>query len=253
MATTTIYADSRGSVTHISATEDEVLEAWNGARGGNTTTGNSAIGSGNGSMGAQIQATRGGDFQGYCYRTYFYFDISEIGSDDITAISLSVIGGSSSAAGGDWRVVRANQDADFGTIATSDFALVFNSSTNMTSYSNSASTWNPNFGGNLGVNTISLNATAVSNANSGGASAQELCIGLVNNTYDYENEDAEENFGQLINGVALASTGTGRALLTVTHSSAGFGKNVNNVTAANIVQINGIATANITNLNGVSA
>ena len=253
MATTTIYADSRGSVTHISATEDEVLEAWNGARGGNTTTGNSAIGSGNGSMGAQIQTTRGGDFLGYCYRTYFYFDISEIGSDDITAISLSVIGGSSSAAGGDWRVVRANQDADFGTIATSDFALVFNSSTQMTSYSNSASTWNPNFGGNLGVNTISLNATAVSNANSGGASAQELCIGLVNNTYDYENEDAEENFGQLINGVALASTGTGRALLTVTHSSAGFGKNVNNVTAANIVQINGIATANITNLNGVSA
>ena len=123
----------------------------------------------------------------------------------------------------------------------------------MTSYSNSASTWNPNFGGNLGVNTISLNATAVSNANSGGASAQELCIGLVNNTYDYENEDAEENFGQLINGVALASTGTGRALLTVTHSSAGFGKNVNNVTAANIVKINNVATANITKLNGVSA
>jgi len=154
---------------------------------------------------------------------------------------------------GDWIVARANQDNDFGTIATSDYPLVFNNSTNMTSYSNSSSTWNPNFGGNLGVNTISLNATAVSNANSGGASAQELCIGLINNTYDYENEDAEENFGQLINGVALASTGTGRALLTVTHSSAGFGKNVNNVTAANIVQINGVATANITKLNGVSA
>jgi len=251
MATTTIYADSRGSVTHISATEDEVLEAWNGARGGNTTTGNSAIGSGNGSMGAQIQTTRGGDFLGYCYRTYFYFDISEIGSDDITAISLSVIGGSSSAAGGDWRVVRANQDADFGTIATSDFALVFNSSTNMTSYSNSASTWNPNFGGNLGVNTISLNATAVSNANSGGASAQELCIGLINNTYDYENEDAEENFGQLINGVALASTGTGRALLTVTHSASGYGNEVNNIIPAKISKILGISSANISKVIGV--
>ena len=251
MATTTIYADSRGSVTHISATEDEVLEAWNGARGGNTTTGNSAIGSGNGSMGAQIQTTRGGDFLGYCYRTYFYFDISEIGSDDITAISLSVIGGSSSAAGGDWRVVRANQDADFGTIATSDFALVFNSSTNMTSYSNSASTWNPNFGGNLGVNTISLNATAVSNANSGGASAQELCIGLINNTYDYENEDAEESFGQLINGVALASTGTGRALLTVTHSASGYGNEVNNIIPAKISKILGISSANISKVIGV--
>ena len=251
MATTTIYADSRGTVIHIGAVEGEALDAWNDARGGNTTTGNSAIGSGNGSMGAQIQTTRGGDFLGYCYRTYFYFDISEIGSDDITAISLSVIGGSSSAAGGDWRVVRANQDADFGTIATSDFALVFNSSTNMTSYSNSASTWNPNFGGNLGVNTISLNATAVSNANSGGASAQELCIGLVNNTYDYENEDAEENFGQLINGVALASTGTGRALLTVTHSASGYGNEVNNIIPAKISKILGISSANISKVIGV--
>mgnify|MGYP003122251951 FL=1 len=251
MATTTIYADSRGSVTHIGATESDSLDAWNSARGGNTTTGNSVVASGNGSMGAQIQATRGGDFQGSCFRAYFYFDISEIGADDITAISATIIGGSSNSAGGDWRVVRANSDNDFGTIATSDFALVFNSSTQMTSYSNSASTWNPNFGGNLGVNTISLNATAVSNANSGGASAQELCIGLVNNTYDYENEDAEENFGQLINGVALASSGTGRALLTVTHQASGYGNEVNNIIPSKISKILGISSANISKVTGV--
>ena len=251
MATTTIYADSRGTVSNISSVEDEVLEAWNGARGGNTTTGNSVVASGNGQMGAQIQATRGGDFQGYCHRAYFYFDISENGADDITAISATIIGGSNSAAAGDWRVVRANQDADFGTIATSDFALVFNSSTQMTSYSNSAATWNPNFGGNLGVNTISLNATAVSNANSGGASAQELCIGLINNTYDYENEDAEENFGQLVNGVALTSSGTGRALLTVTHTASGYGNEVNNIIPAKISKILGISSANISKVTGV--
>ena len=251
MATTTIYSDSRGAVIHIGAVEGEALDAWNDARGGNTTTGNSVVASGNGQMGAQIQATRGGDFQGYCYRAYFYFDISAIGSDDITAISLTVIGGSNSAAAGDWRVVRANSDNDFGTIATSDFALVFNSSTQMTSYSNSASTWNPNFGGNLGVNTISLNATAVSNANSGGASAQELCIGLINNTYDYENEDAEEDFGQLVNGVALTSSGTGRALLTVTHTASGYGNEVNNIIPAKISKILGISSANISKVTGV--
>ena len=251
MATTTIYSDSRGSVRNISSVEDEVLEAWNGARGGNTTTGNSVVASGNGQMGAQIQATRGGDFQGYCYRAYFYFDISEIGADDITAISATIIGGSNSSAAGDWRVVRANSDNDFGTIATSDFALVFNSSTQMTSYSNSAATWNPNFGGNLGVNTISLNATAVSNANSGGASAQELCIGLINNTYDYENEDAEEDFGQLVNGVALTSSGTGRALLTVTHTASGYGNEVNNIIPAKISKILGISSANISKVTGV--
>ena len=251
MATTTIYSDSRGAVIHIGGVEGEALDAWNDARGGNTTTGNSVVASGNGQMGAQIQATRGGDFQGYCYRAYFYFDISEIGADDITAISATIIGGSNSAAAGDWRVVRANSDNDFGTIATSDFALVFNSSTQMTSYSNSVSTWNPNFGGNLGVNTISLNATAVSNANSGGASAQELCIGLINNTYDYENEDAEENFGQLVNGVALTSSGTGRALLTVTHTASGYGNEVNNIIPAKISKILGISSANISKVTGV--
>ena len=127
MATTTIYAGSRGTVRHISSVEDELEDAWSGARGGNTTTGNTVVSSGNGQMGADMQTTRGGDFQAYCNRAYFYFYISEIGADDITAISLTVIGGSNSAAEGDWIVARANSDNDFGTIATSDYPLVFNS------------------------------------------------------------------------------------------------------------------------------
>ena len=252
MSTTTIYNGSRGTVLHLGNVEGELEDAWNDARGSNSTTGTSVFASGNGTMGANMQTTRGGDFQASCYRSYFYFDISEIGSDDITAISLTVIGGQNSNASGDWIVVRANSDNDFGTIATSDFPLAFNSSTSMTSYSNSSNTWNPNFGGNLGVNTISLNATAVSNANAGGASAQEIAIGLVNNTYDYGNSEVEENFENLLNGVNLASSGTGRALLTVTHASAGYGNKVNGVAAASIDEVNSIGTSIISKVIGVA-
>ena len=250
MATTNVYSSSRGFVRHLGSVEDEVNDAFDDARGTNTTTG-SSVGSTGASVawGVGIQTTRGGDFQGTVYRCYFFFDLGGIGEDDVTAVTFSF--NNISNANGNGIVVRANSDNDFGTIATSDFALVFNSSTQMTSYSNSASTWNPNFGGNLGVNTISLNATAVSNANSGGASAQELCIGLVNNTYDYENEDAEENFGQLINGVALASSGTGRALLTVTHQASGYGNEVNNIIPSKISKILGISSANISKVTGV--
>tara|TARA_R110000787_G_scaffold229438_1_gene337011 strand:+ start:191 stop:946 length:756 start_codon:yes stop_codon:yes gene_type:complete len=251
MAVTTIYAGSRGTVRHISAVEGELEDAWNDARGSNTTTGNTVVSSGNGQMGADMQTTRGGDFQAYCNRAYFYFDISEIGADDITAISATIIGGSNSAAEGDWIVARANSDNDFGTIATSDFPLVFNGTTAMTSYSSEVSTWNPNFGGNLGVNTVALNATAVSNANSGGASAQELCIGLLNYTYDYGNSEVESNFGQLINGVALASSGTGRALLTVTHQASGYSNNVNGIESSSIDEVNNIGIASISKILGV--
>ena len=50
----------------------------------------------------------------------------------------------------------------------------------------------------------------------------------------------------------IGSNTTGNVYLSFDYS-AGFGKNVNNVTAANIVKINNVATNNITKLNGVSA
>ena len=249
MAVTTVYQSSQGRVGNSAS--GTLAAAWASAKGTNTTTGNS-VGSTstNDNFGSRTEAARGGQFLATNYRAYFYFDLSSI--SDITGITFTARGGTNSTnQNGDWIAARANQDADFGTIATSDFALVFNNSTQMTSYSNSAATWNPNFGGNLGVNTISLNATAVSNANSGGASAQELCIGLINNTYDYENEDAEEDFGQLVNGVALTSSGTGRALLTVTHTASGYGNEVNNIIPAKISKILGISSANISKVTGV--
>ena len=245
MPTTNIFAGSQGRVLRVGNVEGEVLEAWNSARGGATATGgfaDGAMGNKNPAFGADIETTRGGDFQGYCWRTYMFFDTSAI-TTNITAINLSVVG--VSPGGGDWRVVRANQDADFGTIATSDFNLAFNGATSFTSYSSAGTTWNIS---GLAVNTIALNSTAISNANGGG----ELCIGLLNNTYDYENNDMEEDPGNLLNGAKFASSGPNRPVLTITHAAGGYGNQVNTVAASSISNVIGVTSANIANVIGVS-
>ena len=247
MATTNVYSSSRGFVRHLGSVEDEVNDAFDDARGTNTTTG-SSVGSTGASVawGVGIQTTRGGDFQGTVYRCYFFFDLGDIGSDDVTAVTFSF--NNISNANGNGIVVRANSDNDFGTIATSDFPLVFNSSTSMTAYS---ADFTPSLGG-LATTTVDLNATAISNINSGGAS-KKICVGIINYDFDFEYPDVEENFGNLFTGTNFTTSGANRAVMTVTHEAAGFGKNVNGVTAANIVQINGVASGNITELNGVSA
>ena len=118
----------------------------------------------------------------------------------------------------------------------------------MTAYS---STFTPSLSG-LATTSVSLNATAISNINSGGAS-KKICVGIINYTYDFDYPDVEESFGNLFTGTNFTTSGANRAVMVVTHEAAGFGKDVNNVTAANIVKINNVATANITKLNGVSA
>jgi hypothetical protein len=247
MAVTTVYSSSRGFVRHVGSIESDVNDAFDDSRGTNTTTGTS-VGSTGASVawGVGMETTRGGDFQGTIYRCYFYFDLGDIGSDDVTAVTFTFK--NLSNANGEGIVVRANSDNDFGTIATSDFPLVFNSSTSMTAYSG---TFTPSLSG-LALSSVALNATAISNINSGGSS-KEICVGIINNTYDFDYPDVEESFGNLFNGVDLTTSGANRAVMTVTHESSGFGKDVNGVTAANIVKVNDVASASIVKLNDVPA
>lgn len=247
MAVTTVYSSSRGFVRHVGSVESDVNDAFEDSRGTNTTTGTS-VGSTGASVawGVGMETTRGGDFQGTIYRCYFYFDLGDIGSDDVTAVTFTFK--NLSNANGEGIVVRANSDNDFGTIATSDFPLVFNSSTSMTAYSG---TFTPSLSG-LALSSVALNATAISNINSGGSS-KEICVGIINNTYDFDYPDVEESFGNLFNGVDLTTSGANRAVMTVTHESSGFGKDVNGVTAANIVKVNDVASASIVKLNDVPA
>ena len=242
MAVTTVYFSSQGRVTRT--TGGSPASAWSSVRGTNTTTGNSAGASTNDDFGCKMEAARGGSVFATNNRAYFYFDLSSIGTT-ITAIEFKARGGNNSAnLNGDWTVARANSDGDFGTIATSDYPLVFNSTTSFTSYGANETSWSGN-----ADNTIDLNATAITNANSGG----ELCICLMNYTYDYNDQEVEENFGNIFNTLNFVTSGTTRARLIVSHADApsGYGNPVNSIEPANISKINAILSADISKVNGI--
>lgn len=243
MAVTTVYQSSQGRVGNSAG--GTLGDAWGTAKGTNVTTGNS-VGSTSTAddFGSRTQAARGGQFLATNYRAYFYFDLSSI-TTTITGITFTARGGTNSTnQNGDWIAVRANQDADFGTIATSDYTLVYNSSTVFTNYSQNVASWSYN-----ADNTVTLNPTAVSKANSEG----ELCVGLMNYTYDYDGAEVEESIGDIFNSLSFVNSGTTRARLTVTHADApsGYGNEVNNIIPASISKVLGIATADISKVTGV--
>ena len=243
MAVTTVYQSSQGRVGNSAG--GTLGDAWGDAKGTNVTTGNS-VGSTSTAddFGSRTQAARGGQFLATNYRAYFYFDLSSI-TTTITGITFTARGGTNSTnQNGDWIAVRANQDADFGTIATSDYTLVYNSSAVFTNYSQNVASWSYN-----ADNTVTLNPTAVSKANSEG----ELCVGLMNYTYDYDGAEVEESIGDIFNSLSFVNSGTTRARLTVTHADApsGYGNEVNNIIPASISKVLGIATADISKVTGV--
>ena len=242
MAVTTVYQSSQGRVGNSAS--GTLAAAWASAKGTNTTTGNS-VGSTstNDNFGSRTEAARGGQFLATNYRAYFYFDLSSI-TTTITGITFTARGGTNSTnQNGDWIAVRANQDADFGTIATSDYTLVYNSSTGFTNYSQNVASWSYN-----ADNTVTLNPTAVSNSNNEG----ELCVCVMNYTYDYDGGEVEGSIGDIFNSLSFINSGTTRARLTVTHTVAsGYDNEVNAIIPASISKVLGIATADISKVTGV--
>ena len=241
MAVTTVYQSSQGRVGNSAS--GTLGDAWGTAKGTNTTTGNS-VGSTstNDNFGSRTEAARGGAFLATNYRAYFYFDLSSI--SDITGITFTARGGTNSTnQNGDWIAARANQDADFGTIATSDYTLVYNSTTGFTSYSTNQASWSYN-----ADNTVTLNATAVTNSNNEG----ELCVCVMNYFYDYNGGEVEGSIGDIFNSLSFINSGTTRARLTVTHTVAsGYDNEVNAIIPASISKVLGIATADISKVTGV--
>jgi|TARA_R110000823_G_scaffold213088_1_gene343059 hypothetical protein len=248
MAISTVYLDDRGAVRKSVSGQASYEAARSAARGTNTTTGTSAFASNIQSvaLGVDIANERGVTKSSSFYRAYYSFDIGAIiGTDTISAISLNVFGTSNS--GGDCIVVKANSNASFGTIATSDYPNVFNSTTSMTAYSSAIATWSTS---TLSPNSITLNGTAVDNMNA--AAAKYLTIGLINNEHDYSNVTATAVYSKF-NGVRFDPTGVYRAYLSVTHAASGFSLDVNGVLGTNIGDINKVDQASIAGLNGVSA
>ena len=97
------------------------------------------------------------------------------------------------------------------------------------------------------VQAITLNSTAIADAGDDGF--LKLCL---MNITDYNGIAGAVDVSNTTNW-NIGSATTGNVYLSFDYAAPGFGKNVNNVTAANIVKINNVATANITKLNGVSA
>ena len=229
MPTSTIYFTSQGRV--AKSTGGTPFNSWAAVRGNSTTIG-SSVGTGTSDQfGCRMTAARGGSVLTENNRAYFYFNLSSIGTT-ITAMEFKVRGGNNSAnLNGDWTVARANGDDDFGTIATSDYPLVWNSSATLTSYGAQQNSWSGN-----ADNTIDLNATAITNANNN----NELCICLMNYTYDYNNGSVEESFGNIYNSLNFVTSGTTRARLIIDHAApTQYPNKVNGIIPALLQKING--------------
>jgi hypothetical protein len=177
-------------------------------------------------------------------RTFFFFDLSSLPSGNIiSAIDLKVTGyGSGFTGDGNVRVARATAFGGNGlsTYATTDFDNWSPSSP--TPYASNLSTWS-----NVAINTITLNATAISDANTNGY----LNLVLVDNLFDYPDTAPTINDFNT-NGIAFRSS-TSENVVEVTHAAApGWEDIINGVGLKFQQKINGVLISDISSVNGTS-
>ena len=175
------------------------------------------------------------------YRTFLYFDTSGITG---TATAQIQILGQSPNNAGNYIIIKATAFGGDGGSAldTADFTEI-----TTTNYTSQLSTWN------TGTNTISLNATAVSNITTQDA----FIVAFLNNTHDFQNTAATSNIVEN-NGVNFGSIdfSTGefvsiKLIYTAASGPANVGF-VNKVAAANIGFMNTVAYGGIETINTVS-
>ncbi len=175
-------------------------------------------------------------------RSFFFFDTSTI-NGTITAIDLKIVGVTNTG-----NAVRVAKSTAFGTSGGSAYANGdFDNWTNPTGafppapvpYNASNYTWSAL------TNTIALNATAISDANSN----SYLNLVLVGGTYDYPDTEPTADV-EKYSGIQFASS-TEFPKLAITYTPAGYGNNVNGIDAIDIVEVNGITSADIVEVIGV--
>ena len=172
-------------------------------------------------------------------RTFLFFDLSGI-NGTITAIALKVYGVTNASIN-----VRPAKSTAFGGDGTASYASTdFNnwSPSSPTPYTSTAGqTWSINQ-----FNTLNLNSTARSDANTDGY----LNLILLGSSNDYPDTTPFANIDRKA-GVRFRNTFT-PLTLDITYTPSGYGNDVNGVASANIVSVNGVASANIANINDVS-
>jgi len=230
MATTTIYATTgltgRGFIQAQNEEWDEAVAADSGTVSSNSSN----------SLGVRagfVEGRGGGQF--FVSRAYAYFDTSAV-TTTVTAATVKVY--SSGTNGGNIRMYKSTAFGNNGsTLSSDDFPAVTS-----TLYS-SADYGELNWGTNQ-LRSFSCNATAVSNIND----VNYLNV-VFRNDKDVDEDEPGEDFYL---GVNFLTSGTNRIQIQLTHADAGYGNQVNTVTAAKISNVVGVATANIANVIGVS-
>lgn len=204
---------------------DATAYTWSDTRNASTGT-LASVNSGTVSVFSDYTGLRGNTFR--ISRGYLNFDLSSV-SGTITDLSLKLVTANLSATR-DIIIVKSTAP-DGSNIATSDFGdadLSTAYSSEFTTFSNTAGT----------TNTITLNSTAISDANTN----SELILAVVDHDYDYSNSQPSAG-AQTALGYVLSSF-TEIPLLEYTVQT-GYGQTINGVVAANINKILNVGRLNV--------
>ena len=179
-------------------------------------------------------------YVGSCYRTFLFFDLSSVGGT-ITAATLKVLAGTPGNTA-DTQVVPSTAwggDGTTETLATGDYDGVEFNGTAGSNYGLRTLDWTAS-----SYNDITLTADAISDMNSDGY----LNCALLNSDNDYKG--VSPTLGTLIEYPIEFLDATNPIKLEITYTPAGWTKDINGVSNANIVSVIGVAKASIANVNG---
>ena len=232
MATTTVTASRE--VTATSGTQT----TWTAARDANTASGfteYSTATDGASDIVELFQSGRGGGTY-VISRVFLVFDASGVGGT-ITAIDLKIYGVTDNTID-----VMVAKSTAFGGSGGSAFVEADFDNWNPdspTAYMASSPAWSINT-----YNTLTLNSTAVSDANTNGY----LNVVVLGNDYDYVDTEPLSDIGR--QGGVRFKNGTYPIELAITYTPTGWDDDVNGVVNASIGKVAGIAEASIGSVNG---
>jgi len=234
MATTTVTASKQATAAK------NAQSSWTAARdatSADTITNYTSSGSDNQAVYVIFSSGKGGGLY-YVGRTFLFFDLSGV-NGTITAMSLKVTGDTNTTA-----VVGAARSTAFGGSGGSNLvAADFDnwSPSSPTAY-NAGTSWS------TGLNTMTMNSTAVSDANTN----SYLNVVLVERYNDLEDSEPTSDVTKQ-SGITFQNSSSPIYLdITYTPSSTGYGNNVMGVSSSSIANVIGVATASIANINGAT-
>lgn len=234
MATTTVTASKQAVASKDAET------SWTAARdatSADSVTNYTTSTSNNQGIYVVFASGKGGGLY-YVGRTFLFFDLSGI-NGTITAMSLKVTGDTNTTA-----VVGAARSTAFGGSGGSNLvAADFDnwSPSSPTAY-NTGTSWS------TGLNTMTMNSTAVSDANTN----SYLNVVLVERYNDLEDSAPTTDVTKQ-SGVTFQNSSSPIYLdITYTPSATGYGNTVNGVGPSSIANVIGVSTTSIASVNGAT-